>query len=99
MIKPPAESLLPAWAELKIGWHSDEVNQWRTRSYDSLDDWIKSDSEMLVRCTSGFFCRKPAILTLNDLKRYAAMGISLEDLKTRFKCSKCGKRGASIAVF
>lgn len=92
-------------AELKIDWNSDEIQQWRsdierlTRSHGTLEDWLKNDSEMLVRCTSGFFCRKPAILTLNDLKQYVAMGVTLEDLKTRLKCSKCGKRGAKVTVF
>jgi hypothetical protein len=92
-------------AELKIDWNSDEIHQWRsdierlTRSHATLEDWIKNDSEMLVRCGSGFFCRKPAILTLKDLKRYVEMGITLEDLKTRLKCSKCGKRTANVTVF
>ncbi|HGM6766195.1 hypothetical protein V6X42_06305 [Serratia marcescens] len=92
-------------AELKIDWNSDEIHEWRsdierlTRSHDTLDDWLKNGSEMLVRCASGFFCRKPAILTLNDLKQYVAMGVTLEDLKTRLKCSKCGKRGVKVTVF
>lgn len=92
-------------ADLKIDWNSDVIHKWRsdierlTRPHDTLDDWLKNESEMLVRCTAIFFCRKPAILTLDDLKRYVAMGFTLEDLKTRLKCSKCGKRGAKITAF
>ena len=91
--------------ELEISLDSDEIHQWQsdierlTRTHETLDDWLKSDSEMLVRCASTYFCRKPVILTLNDLKQYVAMGVTLEDLKARLKCSKCGKRGARIAVF
>lgn len=92
-------------ADLKIDWNSDEILQWRsdierlTRPHDTLGDWLTNDSEMLVHCCSGYLCRKPAILTSNDLKRYAAMGITLEDLKIRLKCSKCGKRVANVTVF
>jgi hypothetical protein len=92
-------------AAIQIDWNSDETQQWRSdierlsRSPDTLSGWIEDDLEMLVRCGSGYFCRKPAILTKNDLKRYVAAGLSLEDLKNRLKCSKCGKRGARVMVF
>lgn len=92
-------------AAMQIDWNSDETQQWRSdierlsRSPDTLSGWIEDDLEMLVRCGSGYFCRKPAILTKNDLKQYVTAGLSLEDLKTRLKCSKCGKRGARIKVF
>ncbi len=92
-------------AAIQIDWNSDETQQWRSdierlsRSPDTLSGWIEDDLEMLVRCGSGYFCRKPAILTKNDLKRYVAAGLSLEDLKTRLKCTKCGKRGARVTVF
>ncbi|WP_197029404.1 hypothetical protein [Paracoccus pantotrophus] len=92
-------------AELGIDWNSDEIQQWRSdierlsRSSDTLTGWIENNLEMIVRCGSGYFCRKPAILTINDLKQHVAAGLSLEDLKNRLKCSKCGKRGARIAVF
>ena len=91
--------------ELNIDWNGNEIQQWRadierlTRSHDNLEDWLKNGSEMLVCCASGFFCRLPTILTLNDLKQYVAMGVTLEDLKTRLKCSKCGKRGSKVTVF
>ncbi|MFC3678109.1 hypothetical protein [Ferrovibrio xuzhouensis] len=92
-------------AAIQIDWNSDETQQWRSdierlsRSPDTLSGWIEDDLEMLVRCGSGYFCRKPAILTKNDLKRYVAAGLSLEGLKTRLKCTKCGKRGARVTVF
>lgn len=92
-------------AAIQIDWNSDETQQWRSdikrlsRSPDTLADWIGDDLEMLVRCGSGFFCRKPVILTKETLKRYAAAGLCLQDLKTRLTCSKCGKRQARVSVF
>lgn len=92
-------------AEMLIDWNSDEVQQWRldierlSRSPETLVGWIADDSEMLVRCASGYFCRVPAILTKNELKRHVEAGLSLEDLKTRLKCSKCGRHNARIEVF
>lgn len=92
-------------ATMLIDWNSDEVPQWRldierlSRSPETLAGWIADDLEMLVRCASGYFCRKPAILTKNDLKRHVSAGLSLEDLKTRLKCSKCGKHNARVEVF
>ncbi|WP_429128638.1 hypothetical protein [Aeromonas media] len=92
------------WVELEIDWNSGEIQQWRSdierlsRSPDTLTGWIEDDLEMLVSC-SGYSCRKPAILTINELKQHVASGLSLEDLKTRLKCSKCGKRGARVTVF
>jgi len=92
-------------ATMQIDWNSDETLQWRSdidrlsRSPETLTGWIEDDLEMLVICGSRFFCREPAILTKNDLKRHVAAGLSLEDLKARLKCSKCGKRGARIMVF
>jgi hypothetical protein len=92
-------------AALRIDWNSDETQQWRSdierlsRSPDTLSGWIEDDLEMLIRCGSRFFCREPRIFTKNDLTQYVAAGLSLEELKARLKCSKCGKRGARIAVF
>ena len=92
-------------ATMQIDWNSDETQQWRSdierlsRSPDTLSSWIEDDLEMLVRCRSGFLCREPAILTKNDLTQHLAAGLSLEKLKARLKCSKCGKRGARITVF
>jgi hypothetical protein len=90
---------------LRSDWNSDETQQWRSdierlsRSPDTLSGWIEDDLEMLVRCGSGFFCRKPTIFTKNDLSQYVAAGLSLKELKARLKCSRCGKRGARITVF
>lgn len=92
-------------AYMLVAWDSDEAKQWRldierlSRSPETLTGWIADDLEMLVRCSSGFFCRKPAILTKGDLQRYVEDGLNLEDLKARLKCSKCGKRNAGVAVF
>lgn len=92
-------------AAMRIDWNSDETLQWRSdidrlsRSPDTLTGWIEANLEMLVRCGTGYFCRESAILTRSDLTRHVAAGLSLEDLKTRLKCSKCGKRGARVMVF
>ena len=92
-------------AAIEIDWNSDETQQWRmdierlSKSPETLSGWIEDDLEMLVRCDSGYFCRKPAILTKNDLKKYIAAGLSLDDLKARLKCSKCGQRRARITAF
>lgn len=92
-------------AAMEIDWNSVETQQWRldierlSKSPETLTGWIEDDLEMLVRCDSGYFCRKPAILTKNDLEQYIAAGLSLEDLKTRLKCSKCGQRRARITAF
>ncbi|HKX80150.1 MAG TPA: hypothetical protein VJM34_16670 [Novosphingobium sp.] len=92
-------------AAMLTEWNSEEVQQWRldierlSRSPKNLVDWIADDLEMLVKCASGYFCRKPAILTKNDLKQHVEAGLSLEDLKTRLKCSKCGKHSARVEVF
>lgn len=93
-------------ATMLIDWNSDEVQQWRldierlSRSPKTLAEWIADDLEMLVRCSScSVLCRKPAILTKNDLKKHLSAGLNLEGLKTRLRCSKCGNRNASVEVF
>ncbi len=86
-------------AEIRIDWDSAEILQWRcdierlSRSPDSLTAWIDAELEMLVRCSS-YMCGQNAILTKRELTQYLAAGLSLEDLKTRLTCSKCGKREA-----
>lgn len=92
-------------ARLLVDWNSDEIQQWRSdivrlkKSPDTLSDWIDNELEMLIRCGHPYFCRIPAIFTKSDLQRYAEKGYTLEDLRTKFKCYKCGKRGAHIEVF
>lgn len=92
-------------AKLRIEWDGDEIQQWRSdierlnMSPKTLNDWIDNELEMSVRCSHPYFCREPAIFTKSDLQRYAEKGYTLDDLRTKFKCSKCGKRGARIQVF
>jgi len=92
-------------ADLRIDWNSDEALQWRSdierlsRVPDTLTGWIDADLEMLVRCSTGYLCGGNNILTRADLDRHVAAGLSLEDLKARLKCSKCGKREARVTVF
>ena len=92
-------------AVIQIDWNSEEIMQWRfdierlSRSPDTLSCWVRDDLDMLVSCESGYSCRKPAILTNSDLEQYVSEGLSLENLMTQLKCSKCGKRGANVVVF
>lgn len=94
------------WAAMQIAWNDVETQQWRSdlgrlsRSSDTLLGWIEADLEMLVRCKSDWNCRrKGAILSRTDLERYAAAGVTLEDLKARLKCTQCGERKSSIKAF
>jgi len=93
------------YATIRADWHSEEIMQYRSdierlsKSPDTLRDWIEQALEMQVNCTSGYFCRKPVILNKNDLERFSIEGLTLEDLKARLKCSKCGKLGATVRVF
>lgn len=92
-------------AALNIDWNSEIIQKWRkdikrlSFSPDTLSSWIEKDLDMLVFCGLPHFCRIPKILTTSDLKQYSAKGMTLEDLKTRLTCSKCGKRGARLKVF
>jgi len=92
-------------AELNIEWNTEIVHKWekdiKRLSFlpDSLCEWIEKDLDMVVFCRLPYFCRAPKIILISDLKKYAAKGITLEDLKARFTCSKCGQRGAHIQVF
>jgi hypothetical protein len=91
-------------ADMQIEWNSDEARQWRSdidrisRSHDTLNGWIASGSDMLVSC-GGYFCFGSAVLTSSDLSQHVAAGLNLEDLKARLRCSKCGKRAASVMTF
>lgn len=91
-------------ATLRAEWFSDEIKQYRSdierlsRTPDTLRRWIDDGLEMQVNCSLAH-CRKPTILENADLERYHAAGLSLDDLKSRLKCSKCGRRGAELRVF
>lgn len=80
----------------------DEMVQWRSdierlaKAPDTLTGWIEADLEMLVGCRDGFMCRHSTVLTRTALLCHADAGLSLEDLTSRLKCSKCGKREACI---
>lgn len=88
-------------AFMGIEWGSYEIGLWRSdidrlsEPPDSLTGWIEAGLEMLVGC-GAFYCHGSVILTRSDLSRHVAAGLSLEELKTRLKCSKCGKRQAIV---
>jgi hypothetical protein len=88
---------------LQIDWSSDEVAQWHSDiqrlsipAPDSLEEWLESDLEMLVKCRAGFICGWETVFTKDDLARHFSAGTNLEGLKARLTCSKCGKRNARI---
>lgn len=88
---------------LQIDWSSDEVAQWHsdiqrlsTPAPDSLEGWLESDLEMLVKCKAGFICGWEMVFTKDALARHFSTGTNLEDLKARLTCSKCGERNARI---
>jgi len=91
-------------ALLNIEWHSDEIQQWRSDverlriTSDTLSYWTENNLDMRVSCTS-LSCRPPSRLELHKLKQYVSAGITLGELKTRFTCTRCGKREARISVF
>lgn len=92
-------------AELQIDWGSEEVQGWRydverlSKTPDTLAGWVEADLQMLVRCREGYLCGRKTILTNSDLAAYVTANVSLEDLKARLKCSKCGKRQPHVCVF
>lgn len=92
-----------AW--LQIDWGCDEVVQWQSDAQrlsttpESLAGWLNANLEMFVRCSSGVFCGQKAIFTKDSLARFAAEGLTLDGLKNRLTCSKCGKRNARLLVF
>lgn len=88
---------------VQIDWSSEEVTQWHsdiqrlsTPAPDNLEEWLKSDLEMLAKCMAGFICGWETVLTKDDLARHSNAGTNLEDLKARLRRSKCGKRNARI---
>lgn len=92
-------------AAIQIDWNGSEANQWRSdlarlsQSPATLTEWVEADLEMLVRCGDQYCYRQSAILSKDDLKKHIADGTSLDDLKTRLRCSKCRKRGARVLPF
>lgn len=92
-------------ARLKIDWGSEEVQRWRhdverlSRSPDTLAGWVEADLEMLVRCSEAFGCGRKTVLTSSDLALQVEATVTLEDLKARLTCLKCGKRQADVLVF
>ena len=92
-------------AGLNIDWGSEEVQHWRydverlSKTPDTLAGWVEADLQMLVRCRQGYTCFHKTILTNSDLAAYVTANVSLEELKARLKCSKCGKRQPLVRVF
>lgn len=89
-------------AETRGDWTGDEMVQWRSdierlaKAPDTLTGWEEADLEMLVGCRDQFMCRHSSVLTRTALLCHTTAGLSLEDLTSRLKCSKCGKREAFI---
>ena len=91
--------------ELQLDLGSKEVQQWRRDierlavSPDTLADWVEAGLDMLVRCRGGFFCNRSTVLTRSNLARHVSTNVSLEELRARLKCSRCGEREPQLLVF
>lgn len=91
-------------ADLMIDGNGEEFGVWLAdldrllRMPGNLSEWIERDLQMFVACKS-LYCREPAILTKDDLRILFEKGLELNDLASRFRCSKCGQRDARIKVF
>jgi len=91
-------------ALLDIEWHSDEIQQWRSDverlriTSDTLSYWTENNLDMRISCASHS-CRPSSRLALSKLREYVSTGMTLEDLKARLTCTRCGKRGARVSVF
>lgn len=92
-------------ADLHIDWFGAEVQQWRadverlSEMPNTLAGWVEADLQMFVICSGVLFCDTRIVLSKSKLAGYAAAGLTLEGLKSRLTCSKCGKRGARTLVF
>ena len=92
-------------AFMQVDWHDDEVRGWQSDvarlSYqpETLSEWVSKDYDMLVTCNNEYCCRSSAIITNKDLVSFVAARLSLNDLKSRLKCSECGKRNARVQLF
>lgn len=86
---------------IEIDWNSKEILQLRSDAERlskcnprNIYEWIDQDLDMIVKCR----CYYRSIIKNIDLKRYADSNLSLQDLKYRLKCSKCGRRDAELFV-
>ena len=92
-------------ADLHIDWSDDQVQQWLadtvrlSETPDTLAGWVEADLQMFVVCSGVASCNTRVVLTQSKLAGYAAEGLTLEDLKSRLICSKCGKRPSRTLVF
>lgn len=91
-------------AVLNIEWNSDEIQQWRSDverlriTSDTLSYWTENNLDMRVSCASPS-CRPSSRLALSKLREHLSTGMTLEALKARLTCTRCGKRGARVSVF
>lgn len=91
-------------AMLNIEWYSEEIQQWRSDverlriTSDTLSYWTENNLDMRISCASPS-CRPFSRLALSKLREYLSTGMTLEALKARLTCTRCGKRGARISVF
>lgn len=86
-------------AVLQIDWNSSDILQLRrdierlSNPPETLTAWINADLTMFVTCVE---CGWSVVRTRSDLTRYAAARLTLKDLKSKLKCSKCGRRQARV---
>ena len=91
--------------DMRFDWYIEGGPQWQSDIEqlsslpNTLAGWIEADLAMFVKCGTGYLCDQSSVLTIGDLTRHAVAGLSLEGLKSRLKCTKCGKRGAHVIMF
>ncbi len=70
-----------------------------SKPHSTLLEWVESGLNMGVRC-SDFFCENEVkVIPNNDLKKYLTSGATLENLREKLACSKCGRSRPRVAPF
>ena len=81
-------------------WLLDVYRTWQTDldylslPHETLDDWVQNGFHMWAMCQTPL-CHR-SVLSHDDLRRYADAGLSLDELRARMRCSRCGMRGARV---
>lgn len=66
------------------------------KPHSDLNEWVKSDLDMEVRCLSPNCANRINIFNKKYLSELIQSGVTLESLRKRLSCSKCGNRNAKI---
>ncbi|HEY8594659.1 MAG TPA: hypothetical protein VIL84_05410 [Devosiaceae bacterium] len=61
----------------------------------SLDGWVNEGLSAAIICKT-LFCRDPVVLPHQRLRAFSESGLTLDGLKAKLVCVKCGKRNTSL---